>query len=96
MRTKYLHAIALSTVTLLSAAPVLAQQGPAGCASDQCLYAQDAVQQGKIDANLLLTRIPQIDSTAGPKAAEMLGKYADSFFHPSGPSELRHLIHRRL
>jgi hypothetical protein len=38
---------------LLSAAPGLAQQGPPGCAWNRYLYAQDAVQQGKIDTNLL-------------------------------------------
>ena len=53
MRMKCLHAITITTVTLLSAAPVLAQQGPAGCAWDKYLYAQDATQQGKVDTNLL-------------------------------------------
>ena len=43
----------LAAFALLSAAPALAQQGPAGCAWDKYLYAQDAVQQGKIDTNLL-------------------------------------------
>ncbi len=34
-------------------ASVWAQQGPAGCAWDKYLYAQDSIQQGKIDTNLL-------------------------------------------
>jgi hypothetical protein len=42
-----------AALVLLSASPVLAQQGPPGCAWDKYLYAQDAVQQGKIDTNLL-------------------------------------------
>jgi hypothetical protein len=40
-------------VLLLSAAPGIAQQGPPGCAWKKYLYAQDAVQQGKIDTALL-------------------------------------------
>ena len=43
----------ITTVVLLPAAPVLAQQGPAGCAWDKYLYAQDAAKQGKIDTNML-------------------------------------------
>src|SRR3954471_4479214 len=37
----------------LPSVPVLAQQGPAGCAWNKYLYAQDATQQGKADTNLL-------------------------------------------
>jgi len=40
-------------VLMLSAAPGIAQQGPPGCAWKKYLYAQDAVQQGKIDTALL-------------------------------------------
>ena len=43
----------ITTLMLLPAAPVMAQQGPAGCAWDKYLYAQDAAQQGKIDTNML-------------------------------------------
>jgi len=38
---------------LLSSGAALAQQGPPGCNWKKYLYAQDAVQQGKIDTNLL-------------------------------------------
>ena len=38
---------------LLPAASALAQQGPPGCNWKKYLYAQDAVQQGRIDTNLL-------------------------------------------
>ena len=54
MRARRSRDIALAAaLALLSASPVLAQQGPPGCAWDKYLYAQDAVQQGKIDTNLL-------------------------------------------
>ena len=54
MHLKRLYNIATITVlTLLPAAPVMAQQGPAGCAWDKYLYAQDATQQSKVDINLL-------------------------------------------
>lgn len=33
--------------------PAAAQQGPAGCAWNKYLYAQDAVKQGNIDTNML-------------------------------------------
>jgi hypothetical protein len=38
---------------LLSGAPAFAQLGPQGCNWEKYLYAQDAVQQGKIDTSLL-------------------------------------------
>ena len=38
---------------LLSGVPAFAQQGPQGCNWNKNLYAQDAVQQGKIDTSLL-------------------------------------------
>jgi hypothetical protein len=38
---------------LLPLGPALAQQGPPGCNWKKYLYAQDAVQQGKIDTSLL-------------------------------------------
>ncbi len=38
---------------LLSGGAALAQQGPPGCAWNKYVYAQDAVQQGKIDTSLL-------------------------------------------
>ena len=45
--------VTITALILLPAAPVTAQQGPAGCAWNKYLYAQDATQQGKIDTNLL-------------------------------------------
>ena len=39
--------------TLLSSGAALAQQGPPGCNWKKYLYAQDAVQQGKLDTNML-------------------------------------------
>jgi hypothetical protein len=42
-----------ATTALLFAAQASAQQAPPGCAWKKYLYAQDAVQQGKIDTNLL-------------------------------------------
>ena len=45
--------VTVTALMLLPAAPVLAQQGPAGCAWDKYLYAQDATKQGKIDTNML-------------------------------------------
>jgi len=45
-------AIAAATV-ILFVAPALAQQGPPGCNWKKYLYAQDAVQQGKLDTNML-------------------------------------------
>src|SRR3954447_1513420 len=54
MHLKRLYNVATITVlTLFLAAPVMAQQGPAGCAWSKYLYAQDATQQGKVDTNLL-------------------------------------------
>ena len=43
----------LGTLSLLPVGPALAQQVPPGCAWKKYLYAQDAIQQGKIDTNLL-------------------------------------------
>ena len=43
----------VATTMLLTSGPTLAQQGPPGCNWKKYLYAQDAVQQGKIDTNLL-------------------------------------------
>ena len=45
--------VAFAGLISLSSVPASAQQGPAGCAWDKYLYAQDAAQQGKIDTNLL-------------------------------------------
>jgi hypothetical protein len=54
MHIKRLREIVTITALMsLPAAPVLAQQDPAGCAWDKYLYAQDATQQGKIDTNML-------------------------------------------
>lgn len=55
MRTLRLYggASVASAAMLLSPGSALAQQGPAGCAWNKYLYAQDATQQGKIDTNLL-------------------------------------------
>ena len=44
---------AIVTMMLLWPGPSLAQQGPPGCNWKKYLYAQDAVQQGKIDTSLL-------------------------------------------
>ena len=41
------------TALMFAASGALAQQGPPGCNWKKYLYAQDAVQQGKIDTNLL-------------------------------------------
>jgi hypothetical protein len=43
----------LGTAALLFAAPASAQQAPPGCNWKKYLYAQDAVQQGKLDTNML-------------------------------------------
>ena len=54
MRMKCSRGVAaITALASFSAAPVWAQQGPAGCAWDKYLYAQDAAKQGKIDTNLL-------------------------------------------
>ena len=45
--------VILTALMSLSSVPIIAQQGPAGCAWDKYLYAQDATQQGKVDTNLL-------------------------------------------
>jgi len=45
--------VTITALVLLLADPVMAQQGPAGCAWNKYLYAQDATQQGKVDTNLL-------------------------------------------
>ncbi len=45
--------VVVTTAVVLSVEPGLAQQGPPGCAWNKYLYAQDAVQQGKIDTSLL-------------------------------------------
>ena len=43
----------VGAVMLLSAGPAFAQQGPPGCNWKKYLYSQNAVQQGRIDTNLL-------------------------------------------
>jgi hypothetical protein len=43
----------MGTAALLFAAPASAQQAPPGCNWKKYLYAQDAVQQGKLDTNML-------------------------------------------
>ena len=55
MMTVHLCRIAATagTMMLLLVGPALAQQGPPGCNWKKYLYAQDAVQQGKIDTSLL-------------------------------------------
>ena len=55
MTTSYLchRAVVLGITALLFAAPASAQQAPAGCNWKKYLYAQDAVQQGKLDTNML-------------------------------------------
>jgi hypothetical protein len=47
------RAAILGTAVLLFAAPASAQQAPLGCNWKKYLYAQDAVQQGKLDTNML-------------------------------------------
>jgi hypothetical protein len=46
-------AAVLGTTALLFAGPAFAQQAPPGCNWKKYLYAQDAVQQGKLDTNML-------------------------------------------
>jgi hypothetical protein len=46
-------AVVVGATMLLSSGAALAQQGPPGCNWKKYLYAQDAVQQGKIDTNML-------------------------------------------
>jgi hypothetical protein len=46
-------AAVVGTSVLLPLGSVFAQQGPSGCNWKKYLYAQDAVQQGKIDTTLL-------------------------------------------
>ena len=43
----------------------------------------------------LLTRIPQMDWAGMTEGRGNAGETADSFFHPSGPSEFGYLIHRK-
>jgi hypothetical protein len=43
----------VATTALLLAATASAQQAPPGCNWKKYLYAQDAVQQGKLDTNML-------------------------------------------
>jgi hypothetical protein len=45
--------VAATGIMLLSFESALAQQGPPGCNWKKYLYAHDAVQQGKIDTNIL-------------------------------------------
>jgi hypothetical protein len=47
------RAAVLGTTVLLFSALASAQQGPPGCNWKKYLYAQDAVQQGKLDTNML-------------------------------------------
>ena len=49
----HLSVAVIGTAALLLAAPALAQQGPPGCNWKKYLYAQDAVQQGKLNTNML-------------------------------------------
>ena len=49
----YRCAAIVGTTTLLFVVPASAQQGPPGCNWKKYLYAQDAVQQGKLDTSLL-------------------------------------------
>jgi hypothetical protein len=57
MHNKHFVAAAGALVTvgaaILPIGPAPAQQGPAGCAWNKYLYAQDATKQGNIDTNLL-------------------------------------------
>lgn len=55
MTTSYLchRAAVLGITALLFAAPASAQPAPPGCNWKKYLYAQDAVQQGKLDTNML-------------------------------------------
>ena len=49
----YRRAAVFGTTVLLFGTPASAQQGPPGCNWKKYLYAQDAVQQGKLDTNML-------------------------------------------
>src|SRR5262245_30594944 len=54
MQRSFLYRCAIAGAIALSlAAPASAQQGPPGCNWKKYLYAQDAVQQGKMDTALL-------------------------------------------
>jgi hypothetical protein len=44
---------------------------------------------------VLLSRTPQMDWAGRPEGCGNAGRTADSFFHPSRPSGLGHLIHRK-
>jgi hypothetical protein len=46
-------AVVTGSTLLASLGPALGQQGPPGCDWKKYLYGQDAVQQGKIDTNML-------------------------------------------
>ena len=71
MRMKHsCEIIMLAALMLLSSVPVMAQQGPAGCAWDKYLYAQDATKQGKVDTNLL----NQMSDLASAQGFSLTGK----------------------
>jgi hypothetical protein len=53
LRSYVTAAVLTGGMALLSSAAATAQQPAASCAWNKYLYAQDAVQQGKIDTNLL-------------------------------------------
>src|SRR4051794_10952537 len=57
----------------------------------RCLRLRTAITRGP----QMLPRIPQIDWTGRTEGCGNAGQTADSFFHPSGPSGLRHLIYRK-
>ena len=58
------HFTTAGTMMLLLLGPALAQQGPPGCNWKKYLYAQDAVQQGKVDTSLL-SQMSALASTQG-------------------------------
>jgi hypothetical protein len=66
------HRLAAVTgmAVLLATGTALAQQGPPGCAWNKYLYAQDAVQQGKIDTSLL----NQMSTLVSPQGYSLTNK----------------------
>jgi hypothetical protein len=62
----------LGTVMLLSADPLMVQQGTPGCNWKKYLYVQDAVQQGKIDAHMLNQMSALVSSQGYPLTNKVL------------------------
>jgi hypothetical protein len=72
-------AVALIAVAAsLPAVPVWAQQGPSSCAWDKYLYAQDSIQQGKIDTNLL-NQMSELVSAQGVSLTNKVWQVCDGW-----------------